>query len=224
MALLSGTAGSVVYGGTAGTAIEGMKSWTLDVAVGELDASSFGSTWKLTEGGVKEWSGSAEGNADDGTAMQASAWTALTTGTKVVIDPLTGQSLSREELTERLEPFRLMTGLVDEQEVPLGLYLQAAASRDIISRMLHNLKDIHAAQEDWGRLVSVLDRLIVLLPQSWVEYRDRGLANAEIGHSGHALEDLETYLANTAHPDHAHLYSDRSAISERVAELRRATS
>ena len=85
MALLSGTAGSVVYGGTAGTAIEGMKSWTLDVAVGELDASSFGSTWKLTEGGVKEWSGSAEGNADDGTAMQASAWTALTAGTKVVM-------------------------------------------------------------------------------------------------------------------------------------------
>jgi regulator of sirC expression with transglutaminase-like and TPR domain len=143
---------------------------------------------------------------------------------QVVIDPLTGQSLSREELTERLEPFRLMTGLVDEQEVPLGLYLQAAAPRDIISRMLHNLKDIHAAQEDWGRLVSVLDRLIVLLPQSWVEYRDRGLANAEIGHSGHALEDLETYLANTAHPDHAHLFSDRSAISERVAELRRAIS
>ena len=78
---------------------------------------------------------------------------------QVVIDPLTGQSLSREELTERLEPFRLMTGLVDEQEVPLGLYLQAAAPRDIISRMLHNLKDIHAAQEDWGRLVAVLDRL-----------------------------------------------------------------
>ena len=92
MALLSGTAGSVVYGGTAGTAIEGMKSWTLDVAVGELDASSFGSTWKLTEGGVKEWSGSAEGNADDGTAMQASAWTALTAGTKVIMLFATGAS------------------------------------------------------------------------------------------------------------------------------------
>lgn len=85
MAVLSGTAGSVVYGGTAGTAIEGMKSWTLDVAVGELDASSFGSTWKLVEGGIKEWSGSAEGNTDDGTAMQQSAWTSLTTGAKVVM-------------------------------------------------------------------------------------------------------------------------------------------
>lgn len=85
MAVLSGTAGSVVYGGTAGTAIENMKSWTLDVAAGELDASAFGSTWKLTEAGIKEWGGSAEGNADDGTAMQASAWTALGAGTKVVM-------------------------------------------------------------------------------------------------------------------------------------------
>ena len=85
MAVISGTAGSVVFSGTAGTAIEGMKSWTLDVAVGELDASQFGSTWKLVEGGVKEWSGSADGNADDGTAMQASMWTALTAGTKTVM-------------------------------------------------------------------------------------------------------------------------------------------
>jgi regulator of sirC expression with transglutaminase-like and TPR domain len=143
---------------------------------------------------------------------------------QVVIDPLTGQSLSREDLTERLEPFRLMTGLVDEQEVPLGLYLQAAAPRDIIGRMLHNLKDIHAAQEDWGRLIAVLDRLIVLLPQAWTEYRDRGLANAEFGRTGHALEDLETYLANTANPQHADLYGDRPAIVQRVADLRRAIS
>lgn len=85
MAVLSGTAGSVVYGGTAGTAVEGMKSWTLDVAAGELDASNFGSTWKLTEAGIKEWGGSAEGNADDGTAMQQSLWTSLEAGTKVVM-------------------------------------------------------------------------------------------------------------------------------------------
>jgi regulator of sirC expression with transglutaminase-like and TPR domain len=136
---------------------------------------------------------------------------------QVIIDPLTGQSLSREELSERLEPFRLLGGLVDEQEVPLGLYLQAAPARDIMARMLHNLKEIHAAQEDWPRLLAVLDRLIVLLPQAWSEYRDRGLVHAEVGHPGHALEDLETYLVNTVAGD------DRSAISARVAELKRAT-
>lgn len=140
----------------------------------------------------------------------------LTEG-QVVIDPLNGKSLSREELSERLAPFSDIGGLNDDQELPLGLYLQAAPPRDIIARMLFNLKDIHAAQEDWPRLITVLDRLIVLLPQAWPEYRDRGLAHAEAGHPGHALEDLETYLAN------ANELADRRAIVARVGELRRTT-
>jgi hypothetical protein len=37
-----------------------------------------------------------------------------------------------------------------------------------------------------------------------------------VGHAGHALEDLETYLANVG------MVSDRAAISARAAELRRA--
>lgn len=140
----------------------------------------------------------------------------LTEG-QVVIDPLTGKSLSREELSERLAPFHALGGLDDDQDLPLGLYLQAAPPRDIIARMLFNLKDIHATQEDWPRLITVLDRLIVLLPQAWPEYRDRGLAHAEAGHPGHALEDLETYLANATD------IGDRRAIAARVGELRRAT-
>ena len=136
---------------------------------------------------------------------------------QVVINPLTGQSLSREDLSERLEPYRQLSGQLDEQEAPLGLYLQPAQPREIIARMLHNLKELHAAQEDWTRLIAVLDRLIVLLPQSWSEYRDRGLAHAEAGRSGHALEDLETYLVN------APATLDRAAITARVLALRRAT-
>lgn len=135
---------------------------------------------------------------------------------QVVIDPLTGQSLGRDELTERLEPLHRHATGDAEQDLPLGLYLQAALPREIIARMLRNLKEIHAAQEDWPRLLAVQDRLIVLLPQSWSEYRDRGLTHAEAGHAGHALEDLETYLAN------AGVTADRAAIQARVAELRRA--
>ena len=137
---------------------------------------------------------------------------------QVVIDPLDGQSLSREELAERLEPYRRSNGLADEFEAPLGLYLQVAPPRDIIARMLHNLKEIHKAQEDWQRLIPVQDRLIVLLPQAWTEYRDRGLAHAEAGHSGQALQDLETYLAK------AREGPDLDAIAQRVAELKRAKS
>jgi regulator of sirC expression with transglutaminase-like and TPR domain len=136
---------------------------------------------------------------------------------QVVIDPVDGQSLSREELSERLEPFRRRSGLIDEFEVPLGLYLQVAPPRDIIARMLHNLKEIHTSQEDWSRLIAVQNRLIVLLPQTWSEYRDRGLAHAELGQLDLALADLDTYLVN------AKTELDMAAIAGRVAELRRAS-
>lgn len=137
---------------------------------------------------------------------------------QVVIDPFTGQSLSREELSERLEPYKRRSGLTGEFEVPLGLYLQSAPSRDIVARMLRNLKEIHRAQEDWQRLVAVQDRLVILLPEAWGEWRDRGLAHAEQGHAALAVQDLETYLA------HAHDALDRDFIAERVAGLRRARS
>ena len=136
---------------------------------------------------------------------------------QAVIDPLSGQSLGREELSERLEPYRRRSGLIDAYEVPLGLYLQPASPRDIIARMLRNLKEIYRTQEDWPRMLAVQERLIVLLPESWSEYRDRGLAHAELGHTENALADLECYLV------HADNLVDVDAIAERVDALRRQT-
>ena len=133
---------------------------------------------------------------------------------QVVIDPFTGHSLGREELAERLEPFKRRSGLVGEFEVPLALYLQAETPRGIIARMLRNLKDIHRSQEDWGRFVAVQDRLIVLLPQAWGEVRDRGLALAELGRVSEAVADLETYLQQ------AQEALDRDAIADRIQALR----
>lgn len=135
---------------------------------------------------------------------------------QVVIDPVDGRSLSREELAERLEPFRQRTGLLDEQEVPLGLYLQSSPPRDIIARMLRNLKEVHRTQHDWQRLITVLDRLIVLLPDAWGERRDRGLAHAERGNTLEAMADLEAYLA------HAEDGLDIDLIADRLSALRNA--
>ena len=134
---------------------------------------------------------------------------------QVVIDPFTGKSLSREELSERIEPYKRGNGLVGEFDVPLGLYLQPATPREIITRMLRNLKEVHAAQEDWQRTIAVQDRLIALLPDAWGEYRDRGLAHAAQGHAALAVQDLETYIREA---DDA---LDLDVIAERVTALRR---
>ncbi len=135
---------------------------------------------------------------------------------QAVIDPMDGKSLSRETLVERLEPFRRRTGRFDDSEVPLGLFLQTAPNRDIIARMLHNLKELYRAQQDWQRMLATQERLIVLLPESWPEYRDRGLAHAELGNTEQALADLECYLV------HAEERVDLNAIADRVDDLRRS--
>lgn len=135
---------------------------------------------------------------------------------QAVIDPMDGKSLSREVLVERLEPFRRRTGHIDDIEAPLGLFLQTAPSRDIIARMLHNLKEIYRAQQDWRRMLATQERLVVLLPESWSEYRDRGLAHAELGNTEQALADLECYLV------HADERVDLNAIADRVDNLRRS--
>ena len=138
----------------------------------------------------------------------------LLPGGQAVLDPMTGHSLSREALSERLEPVRQRQGLATQEDVPLGLYLQAATGRDVLARMLRNLKEIHRTRQDWQGLVAVQDRLITLLPDAWDEWRDRGLAYAELGQSVQAVADLETYLS------HAAGAGDAQAVVLRVKELR----
>ncbi len=144
---------------------------------------------------------------------------------QVVIDPFTGQSLSREDLNERLVPFQRGQMRLGEPEdkqdlsdsdIPLGLYLQSAPPRDIIARMLHNLKEIFRTQEDWQRMIPVQDRLIALDFDAWNEYRDRGLAFAALGKATPAVRDFDVYLA------HAPDALDAKDIALRAAELRRA--
>ena len=137
---------------------------------------------------------------------------------QAVIDPLTGQSLARDELLQRLElygvPVYGAEAQLDAQRV-LGLSLQASPPREIVARMLRNLKDIYKAQKDWTRLLAVQERLVVLLPQAWVEYRDRGLAQAELGHTEEALADLECYMT------HASSLLDLEAVALRAENMRR---
>lgn len=140
----------------------------------------------------------------------------------VVIDPADGQSLGVDALAERLAPYRdeadRQAGAdLDDGETPLGLYLQGCPPRDLLARMLRNLKEIFRSQEDWPRLLAVMERLVLLLPHEMGERRDRGLVHAELGHAGQALSDLQAYLE--AEP----LASDHGALEARVKEIAGST-
>ncbi len=134
---------------------------------------------------------------------------------EVVIDPLNGRSLSRDELDDMLAPYKRNHGLQDDFDVPLGLFLQAAPARDVVARMLRNLKEIHRSAQDWPRALKVMERLVVLLPQAWEEQRDRGLAHARLGALDAAARDFSAYL------QHAGDAADRGDVAARLAQLSR---
>lgn len=134
---------------------------------------------------------------------------------EVVIDPFNGRSLSRDELEERLQPYRHQRGLAGDDEAPLGLYLQPAEPRAVIARLLRNLKEIHHGARDWPRLVAVMHRLVILLPQDWDERRDRALVMAQLGRPDLAADDLALYL------EHAPDAADAPALRRLLASWRR---
>jgi regulator of sirC expression with transglutaminase-like and TPR domain len=132
----------------------------------------------------------------------------------IVLDPMNGASLSREELEERLEPYLEQQEYGDE--LPLAAYLRAAHPREILTRMLRNLKAIFTDAQRWQGLLEVQERLVILLPDDITERRDRGLAHANLDEPQAALDDLEAYLA--LRPD----AEDAEDMRQRLPQLRHA--
>jgi len=140
-------------------------------------------------------------------------------GGEVMMDPVSGEALNETEMIEMLEPF--VAGSVtqgDSVAKTLRGLLQPARPREIIARMLHNLKGIYMQTERWQRLLAVQQRLVILLPYDIEERRDRGLASARLNFVRAALEDLQYYLDER--PD----AEDAAMVESQLAELRQRAS
>jgi regulator of sirC expression with transglutaminase-like and TPR domain len=87
---------------------------------------------------------------------------------QVVLDPFTGDSLSKEDLLERLAPMHAESGMHidgDVSEELLAHYLRAATPREIVARMLRNLEEVYTSRQEFEWLALTKKRLEVLLPQ-----------------------------------------------------------
>lgn len=113
------------------------------------------------------------------------------TGGELVLDPFDGgRSLSEEDLRERLARF---TGEDAAQTLPLEDLLESASPRQILARLLRNLKAIYLEARDLDRALAVMNRLVVLLPEVPEERRDRGMVYAQLECPRAAAEDLSFY-------------------------------
>lgn len=73
-------------------------------------------------------------------------------------------------------------------------YLRHAHRKDIIVRLLANLKAVYLNQQDDVRALAAIERILLIVPDAAEELRDRGYALARLGREPEAVPDLERYL------------------------------
>jgi regulator of sirC expression with transglutaminase-like and TPR domain len=140
---------------------------------------------------------------------------ARVSGEHVLLDPFNGGTILTGEACGDLvaravgRPIEL-TG---EQFVPV-------TKRQFLTRMLSNLKGIYWRQEAWPKVVTVIDRLLVLAPDAGGEWRDRGIAWAGMGELRRTLSDWERYLTDFPNAaDHEKVKTQLRRVRQKLAQL-----
>ena len=136
-------------------------------------------------------------------------------GGTLVLDPFSGGvPQSEDELRERLKRVipRDAAGGVPVAELPLDQFLEPASNRQILARVLRNLKGVYREKDSPERLLEVLNRMIIVAPDSAAELRDRGLVYQRLECWRPALKDLADYLERE--PDAPDLDEVRAKLVE----------
>jgi regulator of sirC expression with transglutaminase-like and TPR domain len=135
---------------------------------------------------------------------------------ELVLDPFTGgEAQSETDLRQRLAQV-LPSG--EAERAKLERYLEPATSRQIIARALRNLKNIYLQTRKLERALAVMHRMLLVVPESAEELRDRGLLYQQLECFRPALSDLQNYLRRRPEAP------DSTEIHGKIVELKQATS
>lgn len=108
---------------------------------------------------------------------------------KLLVDPFqNGQIRFEDEAQDLLD--RVYGGSVKLQEA----YLRPASKRDILVRLLSNLKTIYLNTRDDDRALAAVERILLIIPDSAEDVRDHGMIMARRGFHEEAMLQLERYL------------------------------
>jgi len=129
-------------------------------------------------------------------------------GNEIVIDPFnSGDIKTEEDLAAMLQQiYGSKLGFRSE-------FLAPVTKKQILTRMLTNLKAIYAKANDMVKTLGTLDRLLILDPASAADTRDRGVIYSRLECYGQAKDDFERYLQLAPDAD------DAAAIHEQLVEL-----
>jgi regulator of sirC expression with transglutaminase-like and TPR domain len=108
----------------------------------------------------------------------------------ILVDPFHGGEVITEEDCRELVVRTTGRASLYRRDILAG-----ATQRQMLGRILLNLKRIHLSQGDYPRALAAVERLLIVFPHDARELRDRGLLLAHMGCPGAAVADLEEYLA-----------------------------
>jgi regulator of sirC expression with transglutaminase-like and TPR domain len=128
-------------------------------------------------------------------------------GGTLVLDPFAGGApQSADELRERLK--QVLPGGAGALEQ----FLEPASKRQILSRLLRNLKGIYRESDKPERMLGVLNRMLVVAPEASAELRDRAYVYQRLECFRAALKDLSDYVERE--PEAADLDDVRARLVE----------
>ena len=136
-------------------------------------------------------------------------------GGMLVLDPfLGGAPQSEDELRRRVKRV-IPDGVADDlpaSELPLDQFLEPATNRQILSRVLRNLKGIYREADKPERMLDVLNRMLLVTPGASAELRERGLVYQRLECYRAAFKDLTDYAERE--PDAPDLDEVRAKVME----------
>jgi len=133
----------------------------------------------------------------------------------IIVDPFFGTLMTLDACRERLKTVMGMGAVLDPEH-----HLRPATSREILMRMLMNLKHIAFRAKDFTRALAFCERIVLLAPDSPLELRDRGIAYEQLDAFGAALRDFERFLELAPNDSSARNIEGRAArLNERVQRM-----
>jgi regulator of sirC expression with transglutaminase-like and TPR domain len=132
----------------------------------------------------------------------------VTSEGEIFVDPFSAtRSVTLDDLAQRLA--RATSG---RQKLDRWM-LAAATPKQILARMLRNLKNLYSKQRDFARAFSAVDRVLLVQPEAHDDLRDRGLYCATLGGNDAARRDLTLYLERVPQaPDAAQIRGKLRAL------------
>jgi regulator of sirC expression with transglutaminase-like and TPR domain len=131
-------------------------------------------------------------------------------GREILIDPF-----NRGGILTALDCQRRLDEIYGGQMPLQPEFLTAVSRRQVLVRMLNNLKSIYLSARNFRKALPILDLILAIYPRSPEEVKQRALLRWSLGQHRAALADLEDYLKMS--PD----ASDADEIRQTAASLRR---